>query len=142
MKPIIFTLFLLAAFSAMSFAQCDKKISLASSKTQQLDGSGKLKDTRDEGTTIEINKSDIIVTTDNGNHKMTGIIKSNICNWKIPFKEGKTVISTTLNGEDGDSKDFTLTIEGKDGKIILLAESPAMPDRKIRLDIEKFEEKN
>jgi hypothetical protein len=59
----------------------------------------------------------------------------------VPFKEGKTVITTTLKDDSGNEpKDFTITIEGKDGKVTLLAESPSMPDRKIKLDIEKFEE--
>jgi hypothetical protein len=60
----------------------------------------------------------------------------------VPINAGKTVLSTTLNNDNGESKDFTLTIEGKGGKVTLLAESPAMPDKKIKLDLDKFEEKN
>jgi hypothetical protein len=145
MKSTFLALFLLVAGSTVSLAQCDKKVSLSSSQTQHLDGSGTLQDTKDEKTTIEISKTGITVSIvgDNGNQNMTGDIKSNTCNWKVPFKEGKTVINTTLKeGDNGDGKDFTLTIEGKDGKVTLLAESAAMPDRKIKLDIEKFEEKN
>ncbi|MGZ3832782.1 MAG: hypothetical protein ACXVB0_04625 [Mucilaginibacter sp.] len=142
MKSIILAMFLLVAGTAISFAQCDKKISLSSSRTQNLDGSGVLQETRDEQTSIEIGKADITVITDNGQHKMTGPVKFDVCDWKVPFKEGKTVLNTTLSDDNGESKNFTLTIEGKDGKITLLAESKDMPDRKIRLDIEKFEEKN
>jgi hypothetical protein len=142
MKSTLLALFLLVAGSTVSLAQCDKKVSLSSSKTQHLDASGALQETVDEQTTIELSKSDIVVVTDNGNQKMTGAVKINTCDWKVPFKDGKTILNTTLNNDNGDSKDFTLTIEGKDGKITLLAESPSMPDRKIRLDIEKFEEKN
>jgi hypothetical protein len=142
MKSFFIALLLLAAGSTLSFAQCDKKVNLSSSKTQHLDGQGTLQETVDEQTSIEINKSDITVITDNGNQKMTGICKFDVCDWKVPFKDGKTVFNTTLNGDNGDSKNFTITIEGKNGKITLLAESKDMPDRKIRLDIEKFEEKN
>lgn len=142
MKSIILALFLLVAGSSMSFAQCDKKVSLSSSRTQHLDAAGTLQETVDEQTTIEMSKSEITVITDNGNQKMTGMVKLNMCDWKIPFKEGKTVLSTTLSHDNGESKDFTLTIEGKDGKVTLLAESKDMPDRKIRLDLDKFEEKN
>jgi hypothetical protein len=119
-----------------------KKVSLSSSRTQHLDSGGTLQETVDEQTTIEMNKSDITVITDNGNQKMTGTFKLNTCDWKIPFKEGKTVLNTTLNNDNGESKNFTLTIEGKDGKVTLLAESKDMPDRKIRLALDKFEEKN
>ena len=143
MKSIIIALLLLVACSTMSFAQCDKKITLSSSKTEHLDGSGVSQNTEDERVVIDITKSDITVLAENGNHKMTGKIKSLNCNWKVPFKEGKTVLSTTLNDDSGDDgKDFTITIEGKDGKVTLLAESPQMPDRKIKLALEKFEEKN
>ena len=144
MRSTLIALFLLVAGSTMSFAQCDKKVSLHSSKTQHLDGSGTLQDTRDEQTTIEISKTGVTVSIsgDNGDQKLAGDIKSNTCDWKVPFKEGKTIVATTLKGDDGDSKDFTITIEGKDGKVTLLAESPTMPDRKIKLDIEKFEEIN
>lgn len=140
MKSIFPVLFLLVLGSTTSFAQCDKKVSLASSKTQHLDASGKLQETVDEQTTIEIGKSDITVISDNGNQKMTGSVKFDFCDWKVPFKEGKTILNTTLSNDNGDSKSFTLTIEGKDGKITLLAESKDMPERKIKLDIEKFEE--
>ncbi|HTD99654.1 MAG TPA: hypothetical protein VK668_10210 [Mucilaginibacter sp.] len=142
MKSIILALILLVAGSTVSLAQCDKKITLSSSKTQHLDGSGVLQNTEDEQVVIDITKSDIIVVAENGNHKMTGKIKSLTCNWKVPFKEGKTVIGTTLNDDNGDSKDFTITIEGKEGKVTLLAESPQMEDRKIKLALDKFEEKN
>lgn len=144
MKAIILTFSLLAACSTVCLAQCDKHIILTSSKTQHLDGSGSLQQTADEKTTIDINKSDITVLTsgDNGDQKMTGKVKSDSCNWTVPFKEGKSKLNITLSRDDGESRDFTVTIEGKDGKVTLLAESPDMPDQKIKLDIETFEEKD
>lgn len=144
MKSTFLALILLVAGSTVSLAQCDKKVSLHSSKTQHLDASSKLQEETDEQTTVEFDKSDIsvLITNDNGDQKMAGKIKSYTCNWTIPFKEGKTVITTALNDGNGDGeRDFTITIEGKDGKTTLLAESPALPDRKIKLDLEKFEEK-
>ena len=143
MKTILITLFLLAAGSAMSFAQCDKKVSLVSSKTEHFDANGNLKNADDEKTTVEFNNTDIAVTVshDNGDgDKMTGKIHSNICNWQVPFKTGKTLLNVTLNREDGQSRDFTVTIEGKDGKVTLSAESKEEPDEKIQLPIDKFEE--
>jgi len=144
MKSTFLALVLLVAGSTVSLAQCDKKVSLHSSKTQHLDGSGKQEDTADEQTIVDFDKSDINVsiTNDDGDQKMTGKIKSYTCDWKVPFKEGKTVISTTLNNDNGEGRDFTITIEGKDGKVTLLAESPDMPDKKIKLDADKFGEKN
>ena len=142
MKSTLLTLFLLAAGSAVSFAQCDKNLRLTASKTEHLDSSNNLERTADEQTVIEITKSNISVLIEDGKQTLTGVIKSNVCDWKTPFKEGKTVINTTLSNENGDGeKDYTLTIEGKDGKLTLIAESVQMPDKKLRLPLDKFEEK-
>jgi hypothetical protein len=142
MKTILITLFLLAAGSAMSFAQCDKKVTLVSTKTEHLDTNGNLKHADDEKTVVEFSQSDITVTITHGDgdEKLTGKIKSNICNWQVPFKTGKTLLNITLSRDNGESRDYKLTIEGKDGKVILLAESPDEPDDKIQLPVEKFEE--
>lgn len=142
MKTILITLFLLAAGSTMSFAQCDKKVSLVSSKTEHLDANGNLKHADDEKTVVEFNQSDITVTIthDGGDEKLTGKIKSNICSWQSPFKIGKTLLKVTLSKDDGQSRDFAITVEGKEGKITLWAESPDEPDDKIQLPIDKFEE--
>ncbi|MGZ3752926.1 MAG: hypothetical protein ACXVB0_04630 [Mucilaginibacter sp.] len=144
MKSIILVMFLLVAGSTIGLAQCDKKVSLVSSKTQHLDSGGATKETVDEKTTIEFNKSDITVSivNDNGDQKMTGTINSNVCNWTVPFKEGKTTMHITLKRDDGETRDFDVTIEGKDGKITLLAANKEMKEGQIKLDIEKFEEKN
>jgi hypothetical protein len=140
MKTIILTLSLLIAGSAMSFAQCDKKLVLTSSKTEHLDASGAVKKTVDETAQIEINKTDLTITV-HEDHKMTGKILADTCNWKVPFKEGKTVIKTILSDEQGEDKNVTLTIEGKDGKVTLLFEMEGMPDDRIKVGIDKFEEK-
>src|ERR1700749_4880010 len=118
MKSIIFSILLLAAGSTVCFAQCDKKLTLSASKTQHLDGDGNLKDTRDEKTTVEITKTDITVsiTNDNGDEKMTGKVKLVSCEWKTPFKDGKMVISTALNNGNNEDRNFTITIEGNNGK--------------------------
>lgn len=142
MKSTLLALFLLVAGSAVCFAQCDKRLSIISSKTDHLDGNGKLENSEDEQTVIDINKSNISIVIENGKETLTGVIKSNTCNWTTPFKDGKTVINTSLSNEGGTGeKDYTLTIEGKDGKITFLAESVEMPDKKIRLVVDKFEEK-
>ena len=144
MKTILFALFLLAAGNTLSFAQCDKKVSLTSSKTEHLDANGILKHADDEKTVVEFNKTDITVsiTKAEGDEKLTGTVKSNVCNWTVPFKEGKSTLSITLSNGGGESRDYGITIEGKDGKVVLWGESKDEPDDKIKLNIEKFEEKN
>lgn len=141
MRSIIITLLLLAAGGTICKAQCDQKISAVSSKTTHLDASGTEKNTDDEQTTVVFDKSNVTVSIDHdgNNQKMTGTVKNYACDWKIPFKDGKTTMSITLTNDNGESRDFSVTIEGKDGKVTLLAESPQEPDDKIRLAVDKFE---
>jgi len=142
MKSTIIALLLLLAGSTVCLAQCDKKLSLVTSKTEHLDGSNNLERAVDEQTVIEIIDKKISVNIENGKQTLTGTIKSNTCDWKTPFKEGKSVINTTISDEDGGGeKDYLLTIEGKDGKVTLTAESVQDPDRKLRFVLDKFEEK-
>ncbi len=144
MKSILIAVFLLAAGSTVCLAQCDKKVNFSSSKTQHLDENGALKQADDETTVVEFNKTDITVSInhDGQDQKMTGTVKSYACDWNVPFKTGKTTMNVSLKNDDGEARDFTVTIEGKDGAITLLAENKDHPDDKIKLEAVKFEEKN
>lgn len=144
MRSILITLVLLAAGSTISLAQCDKKLALTSSKTQHLDEKGQLKHADDEKVVVEIGKTDITVSIDNGGnaHSMTGKVVSDTCDWKVPFKDGQSKLHVTLFNDNGESRDYTFTITGKDGKVTFTAWSKDEPDDVIRLDIEKFEEKS
>jgi hypothetical protein len=138
MKTIILIFSLVLAGTAMSFAQCDSKFVIITSKTEHLDANGTLVKTVDEKAIVEIGKSDLTINV-NDEHKMTGAIKSNTCNWTVPYKEGKTIIKATLSDEQGEDKNITITIEGKDGKVTLLFEMEGMPDDRIRVAADKFE---
>jgi hypothetical protein len=144
MKSILITLVLLVAGSLASFAQCEKKVSLTSSKTEHYDSGGAFKHSEDDKTVVVFDKSEITVTItkEDGDQKLTGTVKSTTCDWTTPFKEGKTTLNVTLQNDNGESRDFAITIEGKDGKVVLWAESKEEPDDRIKLDIDKFEEVN
>lgn len=139
MKKIILTLTLLIGLTAVTFAQCDKTVELSSSKTNHLDEKGAITRSDDETAVIDISKSAVDISV-NGEHKITAPIKSNTCNWTVPFKEGKTVIKATAD-HDGQDENITITIEGKDGKVTLLFEMESQPGDKIKVDINKFTEK-
>lgn len=138
MKKQIFTL-LFIAIAGSSFAQCDKKVFLSASATEYLDANNVLQKTVDEITTVEFDTKNISITP--GDHQLDGTISSITCNWKTPFKEGKTVIKGSIANPRGDLMNCTITIEGKDGKQTFLFEADESPDKKIRLVLEKFEEK-
>lgn len=139
MKKIIISVSLLVLFCTVTYAQCGQKGILTASKTEYLDPNGEVERTVDEKTVIEITKSDVTITLPE--RVMTATIKSDSCNWKEPFKEGKSIIKGTLTDGQGDVKNVTFIIEGKDGKVNFLAQLDEMPDRRIRVIADKFEEK-
>ncbi|MCO5947183.1 hypothetical protein [Mucilaginibacter flavidus] len=139
MKKIILTLSLLIGLTAVTFAQCEKTVELSSSKTNHLDEKGTITRSDDETAVIDISKTAVDISV-NGEHKITAPIKSNTCNWTVPFKEGKTVIKATAD-HDGQDENITITIEGKDGKVTLLFEMESQPGDKIKVGIDKFTEK-
>ncbi len=139
MKKIILVLSLLLTIAIAGFAQCGKTVQLSSSKTNHLDESGAITRTDDETAVIDISKTAVDISI-NGEHKITAAIKSNTCDWTTPFKDGKTVIKATAD-RDGQDQNFTITIEGKDGKVTLLFEREDKPGDKIKVAIDKFTEK-
>lgn len=139
MKKGIFAAALLFACNAVSFAQCDTKLILTSSTTEYLDSNNVVQKSVPEKTTIKVNDSTLSIAPGE-NNEMTGTIKEKNCNWKIPYKEGKSVIKSTITDESGDVKNATLTLEGKDGKVTLVFEAEEMPGQKIRVAIDTFEE--
>ncbi|WP_132051128.1 hypothetical protein [Pseudocnuella soli] len=139
MNKIVFTLLLLAA-TTTALAQCDKNVLLSSSKTEYIDASGNVDRTVEENSTVAINKDSIVITPGH-DQTMTGTIVSKTCNWTVPFKEGKSVMKVQLkNGTDSEVRNLTITVEGKEGKVTLLAVMDEMPDRQIRVPIDSFVE--
>jgi len=126
---------------AATNAQCDKNLKITASKTEYLDSTGQVQRTDDENSTIDITGKDIVINPGSEENIMRGKIKSAVCEWKVPFKEGKTVIKTDLERTGGgEARATTITIEGKDGKVTIIAKADDFPNRLIRLSLDKFEE--
>lgn len=133
MKRILFLALLVCGAAATSFAQCDTKLTFSASKTEHLENGSVLR-TEEENTVLQIDKSFITLSI-NGEEKGVMTVKSQTCNWTVPFKEGKSTFNATM-GEGT----FSLTIEGKDGKIYLTAKNEGGDGNPIRLLANKFEE--
>jgi hypothetical protein len=133
---------LLLFCSTLTFGQCDKDLMLTSIKTEYVDAAAVLQRTVDEESTIEINKTQIIVKGGD-NPIMTGTIdaQSVVCNWSVPFKEGKTVFKAVFKDPNEGDFHVTFTIEGKAGVVTALMEIEETPDRKIRVTLTSFKEK-
>jgi hypothetical protein len=142
MKKVLFIIMMLMILGIVfSYAQCGNKQVLTSSRTEYLDASGNLQRTVDESSTIEFNDSSIVIIRNTAGQQMKGTISAIECDWKMPYKEGKTFFKSLITDDRGEARNLNITIEGKEGTISFLAESPDRPDRKIRLVIDKFEEK-
>ena len=138
MKTFILIFSIVLANTTAGNAQCGKKIVLTASETIYLDSAGTVKRTASEKSVVQINPSEIIINV-NDEHKTTCIIKSTTCNWKIPYKQGKTVIKAVFS-KDAENKNVSFDIEGKDGKITLLFKMEERPDEIIKVVLNKFEE--
>ncbi len=137
-KQILIGAFLLVA-GVSSFAQCGKKSTLSASATNYYNSKNELQRTVEETTTVEFDGKGITITP--GEHTMEGTVDSVLCDWKVPYKEGKTVLKGNVVNPGGQDMSYTISIEGKDGKLTLLFEAEQAPDRKIKLNLDKFEEK-
>ena len=139
MKSFILAI-IIFSFTLESSAQCEKVVQLTSSRTDYLDADGNLQNSRDEKSRVEISKTTLVITPGE-DQQMKGEIKSYTCDWKIPYKDGKMIIKALLSDQEGEQKNLTITIEGKEGKLTFLGEIEEMPGRKIKLILDTFEEK-
>ena len=118
-------------------AQCEKKLTITSSKTEYLNEDTAVQRTIEENTIIEINKPQMIISP--GDKKMVATIISETCSWKVPFVEGVTVYKVTFE-EEAQVKNATVTIEGK-GSLLTMLVTPDGAPYMIRVPIDKFTEK-
>ena len=130
----------MAAFGVGTFAQCEKPVVLTASKTEYLDSAGNVERSEDEKSVLHISNSELIRYEPEGDDlklDFKASVNSSKCDWKVPFKEGKSVLKVTFQ-QEGQTKDATITIEGKNGKVTLIAVVAEEPDRQIRVTADSF----
>jgi polyisoprenoid-binding protein YceI len=139
-RAILALMFTMVAGANYVYGQCDKTITLKSSKTVMLDEEGKIERTKDEATTITISKTFIsIAPGESDANTMSGDITSKTCEWTTPYKIGKTVVKGILTNGNGNELHATLTIVGVDGKVTLTFEAEEKGKRKVQVVADKFE---
>lgn len=141
MKNLLILPVLLFLIQFRGFAQCSEELILSASKTEYLNGAGVLQRTVDESSTIEISKTKVVIKPGNADQVMIGTITSDTCEWKTPYAEGLTVIHALFDDPSAGPRHATLKLEGVSGKITFLMEIQEMPDKKIRVGIDKFAKK-
>jgi len=137
MKKTVLILLLAVIAGTGSYAQCNKRSVLTASTTEYLKSDGEIIKTVDELTTIEFDSKTI--TLKPGDQVMNGTVEFISCDWKTPYKEGKTVFKAKIDAGEGQTMQIMITIEGNGRYVTLHFEESA--DKRIRLTLDKFEER-
>lgn len=133
MKIIIITLFISLAGALSILAQCEEDAVLSTSKTNLADPSGNPVGVKNERTVLRFSKTAVMLNIDGEERGELKIVSQN-CIWTIPYKDGKSVIKAKLNDWD-----YTLTIEGKEGRINLHVVKNESDDSILSMVVDKFE---
>jgi phage regulator Rha-like protein len=143
MKKIILLVLVFVTVNKWSNAQCNKKILWTSTKEEFLDANGQVTHTDEDSVTLEVSDSGITINHNNiPQDELKGTIKEINCNWSEPFKTGKTTFKSDLTEVRGDEHNGNFTIEGKDGQISVLMELTDKGGMKIKLYVNRYEEKS
>ncbi|MEO6671118.1 MAG: hypothetical protein ABIN36_16670 [Ferruginibacter sp.] len=138
MKKMIFSLLFLIAIGGTSYAQCNQRVTFNATKTDYLDGSGSVQQSKTENTLVNFDNEQVSILS-NG-EQMSGTVLSSNCDWKKSYSEGKTILKANVTGNQGNARAATITMEGKDGNVSMLIEVDNMPSRKLQLSSDSFRE--
>ena len=138
MKTILIS-FILFVTSLHAMCQCDKKVTWYASKGDMFDANGTLLDTKIDSIFLETDPQNITLRFKSDQKALQAMVKEKTCDWKEPFRNGKTVYHTTVT-IDGVSNSAIFTVEGKEGKITLSLTMEAKADKKFLIYIDRYEE--
>lgn len=141
MKQMAVILALIFLCSGWSYSQCNDKVNWFASKAERLSAAGDVEDTKEGTITVATDSNSIVVSIkESPEDQLRGTTSLVSCSWPEPLKNGKTVLKAVMTKEgDADSRNVTITIEGKDGKITILLDIERMEGKKIRILVDRFE---
>jgi len=143
MKKLACAFVALVAFTTIASAQCEKKVLWSAPKADFVDENGSVQDTKNVNVAIYTSKKSIRITHDDDlTDSLYGAIKEFTCDWKQPFKNGKSIIKADLQEKNGEYVNSTITIEATDSKILITISMIAPDGRKmiIRVPVEGYKE--
>jgi hypothetical protein len=136
---IFFFVAMLVITGIQANSQCDKKIKWSGAKGEMYNIDGTLLDTRTDSIFLEMTPGKITLMFQADNKALEGVVTEKVCDWKDPFKNGRSVYHATVE-IDGQSSNATFTLEAKDQKILLTVEIDIRQGRKFVIYIDKYEE--
>ena len=121
-------------------SQCENKVTWYASKADMVDASGSVLQTKEGVIILETGPQKVSLSfRESTEAGLEGIVKEKICDWKEPFKNGKTVYRTTVS-IDGRTSNASFTLEATEGKILLSVEIESMAGKKFLVYINRYEE--
>ena len=120
-------------------SQCDKKVTWYAVKGEMYDANGGLLDTKSDSIFLVTEPQKVSLRFKSDEKELEGTVTQKKCDWKEPYKNGKTVYNTTVL-LDGVSSSAVFTVEAKNGKIILTLEIDARGGRKFVIYLDSYKE--
>lgn len=140
MYKLILFLAVLFLTGLSGYAQCGKKVKWFASKAEFINSSGDVENSKEGTITVTTADNSILIEiAEAPDDILSGTVGEKECNWADAFKKGKSVFKINVVRGDGDSSDGTITVEGKDGKLIIELALEKMEGSKIRLAVDKYE---
>ena len=136
---LILAVVMLVVTGMQANSQCDKKVTWSGVKGEMYDTNGGLLDTKSDSIFLVTEPQKITVRFKSDEKELEGTVTQKTCDWKEPYKNGKTVYNTTVL-LDGVSSSAVFTVEAKDGKVILTLEIDARGGRKFVIYIDNYKE--
>ncbi len=141
MKKMIFLALPVLLSCLSGKAQCPGKVVYHASKMEMLDSGLNVRDSKEVKATVSTWDTRILVRASEAeSDTMGGVIKKTTCNWREPYKNGKTIIIADIQERQDLLKDAVITIEAVDGKITILLHAAEHPDNLIKLLVDKYED--
>ena len=136
---IIFFFVMLVITGIEANSQCDKKVTWFATKGEMYHTNGTLLDTKLDSIFFETDEQTINLRFKFDDKPLDGTITEKICDWKEPFRNGKSVYHARVF-VDEESSNAIFTVEAKDGKITLSLEIEVRKERRFVIYIDKYEE--
>jgi hypothetical protein len=133
MKKMFLSFLVLLLAGSAAIAQCDKHVVYHSDKQERISAEGDVMDTKADVLSIEFTKETITVNAPDKPEALKATIQGTTCEWKQIYKEGKAVYKVLFQKPD--------TGETKEGKLYLLVEMARLEGKKIKVLVNKYEEK-
>jgi hypothetical protein len=135
----ILAIVMLVVTGMQANSQCDKNVTWYAVKGEMYDTNGGLLDTKSDSIFLVTEPQKISLRFKSDDKELEGTVTKKSCDWKEPYKNGKTVYNTTVI-LDGVSSSAVFTLEATNGKIILTLEIDSRGGRKFVIYIEGYKE--